>query len=100
MNTTWLKNIWYWKLAVIRCCIYGLGVAWGVWKAGTNGFDALSDMTSMQRTDLFGDMAMAFGGVLLAFLDSTIQILKGNGNGNGNGTNQPAGPPPVQTTKQ
>lgn len=64
-----------WKLSILRCFIYGGIVAWGVFKAGTNGFDGLNDMTPLQKIDLAGDMATAFGGVLLAFLDNSIASL-------------------------
>jgi hypothetical protein len=64
-----------WKLSIVRCLIYGGVVSWGVFKAGTNGFDGLNDMTPLQKIDLAGDMAAAFGGVLLAFLDTSIQKL-------------------------
>jgi hypothetical protein len=46
-----------------------------VFKAGTNGFDGLNEMSPLQKIDLTGDMAVAFGGVLLAFLDSSISKL-------------------------
>ncbi len=64
-----------WKLSILRCCLYGGIVAWGVWKSGTEGFDHFSDMTGMQKIDMFGDMAVGFGGVILAFLDTSIQNL-------------------------
>ena len=66
---------WYWRMAVIRCLIYGSIVAWGVFKAGVEGFDSLSDLSHLQLLKLKGDMCVAFGGVLLAFLDNTLSKL-------------------------
>ncbi len=66
---------WYWRLAIVRCVIYGCIIGWGVFKAGTEGFERWSDMTNMQHIKLLGDMGMGFGGVLLAFLDQSIQKL-------------------------
>lgn len=89
MNSTWMKNIWYWRVAIIRCALYGFYVAWGMWKAGTNGFKTIGEMTPLQFWDLLGDMVfVGMGGVFLAFLDTTLSALK-NGNGNGNGKEQP-----------
>lgn len=70
-----LQNFWYWRLAILRCLIYGCIVAWGVFKAGVEGFERWSDINEMSRWKLFGDMGVAFGGVLLAFLDNTLQRL-------------------------
>lgn len=64
-----------WKLSILRCLIYAGIVAWGVFKAGTNGFDGLDQMTPLQKIDLSGDMAAAFFGVVLAFLDNSISAL-------------------------
>lgn len=72
--------IWYWRLSIIRCVMYGGVVSWGVFKAGTNGFDGLDQMTPLQKIDLSGDICAAFGGVLLAFLDNSISRLTNVGN--------------------
>lgn len=75
--------VWFWRLSIIRCAIYGGIVSWGVFKAGTNGFDGLDQMTPLQKIDLGGDMLAAFGGVLLAFLDNSItRITNGGSNSN------------------
>jgi hypothetical protein len=78
--------IWYWRLSIIRCVLYGGVVSWGVFKAGTNGFDGLDQMTPLQKVDLTGDMAAAFGGVLLAFLDNSISRITNGVNPNPNKT--------------
>lgn len=62
----------YWALATLRCSMYALIVAWGMWKAGTNGFSSLSEMTSMQFWQLLGDVLMSIVGVWLAFVDQTL----------------------------
>jgi hypothetical protein len=62
-------------MAIARCCIYGIIVAWGVIKAGTEGYASLADMTSMQFGKMMGDSMVAFLGVVLAFLDSTLSKL-------------------------
>lgn len=72
--------LWYWRLSIIRCVLYGGVVSWGVFKAGTNGFDGIDQMTPLQKIDLSGDMCAAFGGVLLAFLDNSITRLTNGGN--------------------
>ena len=77
-------SLWYWKLAIIRCLIYGTMVGWGVFKAGVEGFEALNDMTVLQMAKLAGDMGMGFLGVMLAFLDNTIQRLAGGQSSPGN----------------
>ena len=64
-----------WRLSILRCLLYGGIVAWGVFKAGTQGYDHWGDMSVFQRVWLFGDMFTAFGGVVLAFLDNSIQKL-------------------------
>lgn len=66
------STVWYWRISILRCVLYGGIVAWGVFKAGVNGFDGLDQMTPLQKIGLTGDMAVAFGGVLLAFLDNSI----------------------------
>lgn len=49
---------------------------WGMFKAGTEGFEQWSDMTPMQHYKLMGDMLfVGMGGVILALLDDTIQKL-------------------------
>lgn len=78
-----------WVLSIVRCCIYGGVVSWGVFKAGTNGFDGLNYMTPLQKIDLSGDMAAAFGGVLLAFLDNTLSAMS-NQQLNDSTTKQPS----------
>lgn len=71
-----LKSLWYWRLAVLRCFIYGCYVSWGMFVAGVEGFERWSDMTEMQQWKLLGNMAfVGFGGVILSFMDSTIQRL-------------------------
>lgn len=67
--------MWYWRMAAIRVLIYGCIVAWGVFKAGVEGFYNWHDLTDMTKFKLYGDMSVAFGGVLLAFLDSSIARL-------------------------
>jgi hypothetical protein len=67
--------MWYWKLAIIRLVIYGSMVAWGVIKAGTEGYNSFSDMPPQARDKMIGDALFAAGGVVLAFLDSTISRL-------------------------
>lgn len=74
-----LGSVVFWKLSIVRCLIYGGIVAWGVFKAGTQGYNHLSDMSRLQQIWLFGDMSVAFGGVVLAFLDTSLQKLS-NGN--------------------
>lgn len=66
----------YWKLSTIRCAIYALIVGWGVFKAGTNGFDSLANMTKLQVLDLAGDSVIAMLTVWIAFLDNTIQKVQ------------------------
>lgn len=78
-NSAWC-SVMSWKLSIIRCCLYGGLVSWGVFKAGTNGFDGLNQMTPLQKIDLAGDMTAAFGGVLLAFLDNSIAKLSSQQN--------------------
>ena len=80
MNRTWYQHLWFWKIAVLRCCIYGIIVAWGVIKAGTEGYASLADMTPMQFDKMMGDATVAFLGVILAFLDSTLSTLNSNAN--------------------
>lgn len=47
---------------------------WGMFKSGTQGFDTLSAMTSLQAAYLFGDMIFAgAAGVVLAFIDTALQ---------------------------
>lgn len=66
----------YWKVSLVRCVIYSGIVMWGMFKAGTQGYDSLSDMSSMQLLYLFGDMLFSgFCGVLLAFIDNTLSGL-------------------------
>jgi hypothetical protein len=77
-----------WWLSGIRCTIYGAIVGWGVWKAGTSGYDSISQMTPLQLGDLIGDALVAFGGVLLAFLDNSLQALS-----NGRNPSPPTPPP-------
>lgn len=72
---TMLQNVWYWKLAILRCFIYGGMVAWGVYKAGVEGYTTLKDIPDLSWWKLIGDCLMAFAGVILAFLDSTIARL-------------------------
>lgn len=80
MNKTWYQHLWYWKLAVARCLIYGTIVVWGVLKAGTEGYDHLGDIPPIAKLKLLGDSWQAFAGVLLAFLDSTLSVLRSNEN--------------------
>lgn len=70
-----VASAWYWRLAAFRCLIYGLMVSWPVFKAGVEGYERYSDMSDMQHAKLYGDMAIAFFGVLIAFFDSSIQKL-------------------------
>lgn len=82
MNKTWIENLWYWRLAVVRVLIYAAIVAWPVFKSGTNGFESLGEMKPLARGQMFGDMGVAAFGVILAFLDSTMAALRStNGNG-------------------
>lgn len=80
MNRTWYQHLWFWKIAVLRCCIYGIIVSWGVIKAGTEGYSSLSEMSSMQFDKMIGDAGVAFLGVILAFLDSTLTTLTSGAN--------------------
>ena len=80
MNKTWYQHLWFWKIAIIRCCIYGIIVAWGCLKAGTEGYGSLSEMTSMQFGKMLGDASVAFLGVILAFLDSTLTTMQTTAN--------------------
>jgi hypothetical protein len=74
----WLTNHWnkstdslvLWRVAICRVIIYGGIVAWGSFTTG-EGFADLSDLTRLQTIKLYGNCGVAFGGVLLAFLDKT-----------------------------
>ena len=66
----------YWKLATIKCAIYASIVGWGVFKAGVNGFEKLSDMTRLQGIELAGDVLMAMAAVWMAFIDQTISKVQ------------------------
>ena len=71
-----MKTLMFWKLSIIRCMIFGGIVAWGMFHSGVEGFDSLSDMTPLQLTKLFGNMFFTgFCGVLVAFLDQSLQQL-------------------------
>lgn len=62
----------YWKLATIRCSIYASVVGWGAFMTGTEGYDAFSQMTTMQVIKLSGGVIATMLGVWLAFLDQTL----------------------------
>lgn len=67
----------YWRLSIIRCIIYATIVSWGMFTAGTEGYDTLSDMTDLQKLKLIGNMVFAgFAGVVLAFLDQTLTQIR------------------------
>jgi TRAP-type C4-dicarboxylate transport system permease small subunit len=94
------QNIWYWRIAIIRVFLYGGYVAWGMWKAGTNGYKEIGEMSPLQFWDLIGDMVfVGMGGVLLAFLDNTLQQLRGK-NGNGDSGDSPKEPKPPTVSEQ
>lgn len=76
INAAW-QTVMYWKLSAFRCLLYAAIVMWGVFKAGTQGYDHMSDMSSLQKIWLYGDMFVAGGGVVLAFLDTSITKLGG-----------------------
>lgn len=66
-------TLWYWRVAILRCLIYGSYVAWGMFKAGVEGYASWSDLSSMQQSKLIGDIVfVAFGGVILAFIDNSV----------------------------
>jgi len=62
-------------MAILRLTIYGGMVSWGVFKAGTEGYLSLSEMTILGFWKMIGDCTYAFCGVVLAFLDSTLSTL-------------------------
>lgn len=62
----------YWKLATFRCALYSILVGWGAFEAGVEGYNALSEMTSLQKIKLAGGIMAAIIGVVLAFLDNTL----------------------------
>lgn len=76
-----------WKLATLRCTIYALIVGWGAFEVGTQGYNALSEMTQMQIIYLFGGIVSAMLGVWLAFLDQSLSGW------NQNHPTPPAAPP-------
>lgn len=74
-SSAW-SSLVYWKVSIIRCLIYATMVTWAVFKAGTQGYDHWSDLSSMQKVWLCGDMWVAFAGVVVAFLDNSLQRLQ------------------------
>lgn len=65
-----------WKLLLFRASIYSCVVGWGMFRGGTQGYDRLSDMTSLQQIYLFGDIIFSgIFGVILAFIDNTLAGL-------------------------
>lgn len=79
----------YWKLATIRCGIYGAIVGWGSFQTGVEGYASFDDMTSMQFWKLIGNICISILGVWLAFLDSTMANIR-----------QKQNPPMPDTTAQ
>jgi hypothetical protein len=53
-----------------------LTVGWTTWKAGTNGFDNLHSMGSLQFQGLVGDVIIQMMLVWLAFIDQTINKVQ------------------------
>ncbi len=86
-----LKQAGYWKMAWLRVFLYGSITAWATFANGTEGFEALSQLTPMAKIKLFGGCAVAFAGVIVAFLDNTMSRLRG-----GPGTDDTDQPQPEQ----
>ena len=64
------------RLATIRCTIYAAVVGANAFQAGVEGYDALSDMTPLQKAKLALNILIAVLGVWIAFLDQTLQSVK------------------------
>lgn len=60
-----------WKLKVIRCGVYATIVAADAFDTGTEGFEALADMTPLQKIKLAIHVFVAMLTVWVAFLDTT-----------------------------
>ena len=66
----------YWKLATVRCCIYATIVGWSSFDAGVEGYERISDISSLNLLKLFGHIMVAMMGVWVAFLDQTMAGLR------------------------
>ncbi len=76
-----------WRLKVIRCSIYAIVVGADAFDTGTEGFDAFTNMTSMQIGKLIIHVLVAMLTVWVAFLDQTTS----------SNPNPPVNPPAIPT---
>jgi hypothetical protein len=66
----------YWKLATVRCGIYAIIIGYNSFLAGVEGYDSLSQMSSLQIYKLCGNIGVSVLGVWLAFLDQTLTQIR------------------------
>lgn len=70
------RSVWYWRVAILRCFVYALMTGWGAFNAGTEGLASIYELNQIQRWKLAGNICVTFLGVILSFLDTTIQRLQ------------------------
>jgi hypothetical protein len=77
MKAFW-QSMWYWRIAALRCFVYMLIVGGGTFLSMTETWSAetWSSTPMFLKVRLFIGVGLSSFGVLLAFLDTTMNALR------------------------